>query len=156
MKKKKLLHGSQRLWLQWLTYGAGETVEAAIIVSVLLSFVEQLMLTGKLSSSTVTRSNAADTEVEQDGHEVRESHDTSSEYTETNPLLRRSSTGTSRRNAADGLDADERTRRLIARMKVQVWAGTGVGLLIATAIGAAFIAVVSFLQYRKLEHRSSS
>lgn len=120
----------------------GETVEAAIIVSVLLSFVEQLMLTGRLASSTSV-ADRPEADSDADLSTTRDSHDASAEYTETNPLLRRSAANTSSRNPSDGIDADERTRRLIARMKIQVWAGTGVGLLIATAIGAAFIAVVS-------------
>lgn len=99
------------------------------------------MLTGRVSHTS--NSPNGDQETEHDQSRIRESHD-SAEYTETNPLLRRTtSDGHSNRSAMDGLDQDERTRRLIARMKVQVWAGTGVGLLIATAIGAAFIAVVS-------------
>lgn len=107
-------------------------MEAAIIVSVLLSFVEQLMLTGKLSASANT-SDHTDTPTPERRSSSQDDAD------ETNPLIRRT------RSAVDGLDQEERTKRLIARMKVQVWAGTGAGLLIATAIGAAFIAVVSHL-----------
>lgn len=36
-----------------------------------------------------------------------------------------------------------RLKKLVRRMRIQVWAGAGAGFLIALAIGAAFIAVVS-------------
>lgn len=118
-------------------------MEAAIIVSVLLSFVEQLMLTGRVSHTS--NSPNGDREIDRDEAGIRQSHD-SAEYTETNPLLRRTTSDEqSTHSVIDGLDQEERTRRLIARMKLQVWAGTGSGLLISAAIGAAFIAVVSSL-----------
>ncbi|WVQ98338.1 hypothetical protein IAU59_005461 [Kwoniella sp. CBS 9459] len=83
-----------------------ETIEAGIIISVLLSFVEQLMLTGKLASednSTTSVDNPA---------------------------------------AANGSPEDlEKRRKLIRRMRIQIWAGTISGFLLALAIGAAFIAV---------------
>lgn len=43
------------------------------------------------------------------------------------------------------LDSEEKMRLagVIRRMKLQIWAGTISGLIIATAIGAAFIAIVS-------------
>ncbi|WWC59749.1 uncharacterized protein I303_102311 [Kwoniella dejecticola CBS 10117] len=78
-----------------------ETIEAAIIVSVLLSFVEQLMLTGKLSSSIPSIDDV---------------------------------------NAGPD-DITNRRRNLIKRMRIQIWAGTATGFLLALAIGAAFIAV---------------
>ncbi|WVR04857.1 hypothetical protein IAU60_001869 [Kwoniella sp. DSM 27419] len=80
-----------------------ETIEAGIIVSVLLSFVEQLMLTGKLAGEENDSTSTVD--------------------------------GTS--NPAN-LD---RRRKLIRRMRIQIWAGTITGFLMALAIGAAFIAV---------------
>jgi high-affinity iron transporter len=110
----------------------GETVEAAIIVSVLLSFVEQLMTTGRLATATDTNSNHGNADIT-DGDRDRE-------YNETNPLLQRdvrAETG-----PLEGVEAEERMKRLISRMKIQIWAGMGSGLLIATGIGAAFIAIV--------------
>jgi high-affinity iron transporter len=110
----------------------GETVEAAIIVSVLLSFVEQLMTTGRLATATDANSNHGNADIT-DGDRDRE-------YNETNPLLRRDvrvETG-----PLEGVEAEERMKRLISRMKIQIWAGMGSGLLIATGIGAAFIAIV--------------
>lgn len=81
-----------------------ETIEAAIIVSVLLSFVEQLMTSGQLAGK---RSNDGEVngELEEDAGETA------------------------------------RLKRLIRRMRLQIWAGAGAGLLIALAIGGAFIAV---------------
>lgn len=38
----------------------------------------------------------------------------------------------------------ERRAKLVKRMRIQIWAGTGVGFFIALCIGAAFIAVVCF------------
>nr|XP_031857478.1 uncharacterized protein CI109_007097 [Kwoniella shandongensis]KAA5524550.1 hypothetical protein CI109_007097 [Kwoniella shandongensis] len=87
-----------------------ETIEAAIIISVLLSFVEQLMLTGH----TATSSDSL-TETE-DGQE-----------------------GTVNTGTSDQAKADR--AKLIKRMRVQIWAGTATGFLIALGIGAAFIAV---------------
>lgn len=42
-------------------------------------------------------------------------------------------------------DAQKRLKQLIRRMRIQIWAGTIAGFIIALAIGAAFIAVVSRL-----------
>ncbi|GAA6051076.1 hypothetical protein NBRC10513_000944 [Rhodotorula toruloides] len=72
-----------------------ETIEAAIIISVLLGLVESL--------------------VHEHGDEKGA-------------------------DVVDSLEASER-RRLIRRMRVQIWAGALVGLFIALCIGAAFIAV---------------
>ena len=46
-------------------------------------------------------------------------------------------------NANAQEDESVRTRKLLKRMRIQIWAGTAAGFLIALAIGAAFIAVVS-------------
>lgn len=70
-----------------------ETVEAAIIIGVLLSFVQQLMTSGQFESDN--------------GDEAR----------------------------AAGV------KKLLKRMRVQIWAGALAGFLVALAIGAAFIAV---------------
>jgi high-affinity iron transporter len=83
----------------------GETIEAAIIISVLLSFVEQLMTTGRLSP--------------------RESE--------------------SEAFGADEEYHNQRVKKIIRRMRIQIWAGTFVGFFISLCIGAAFIAVVSII-----------
>jgi high-affinity iron transporter len=111
----------------------GETVEGAIIVSVLLSFVEQLMTTGKLSTaSSISNTNGSHAELDADRDR---------EYSETNPLLRRDEVRNETGPLA-GPEAEERMQKLVSRMKIQIWAGMGVGMLIASGIGAAFIAVV--------------
>ncbi|OXC70926.1 hypothetical protein AYX13_00343 [Cryptococcus neoformans] len=76
-----------------------ETVEAAIIVSVLLSFVEQLMTSGGLRNG--------DAQVDQLSEE----------------------------------EEIKKTKRILRRMRIQIWAGTLTGFVIAVAVGAAFIAV---------------
>lgn len=38
----------------------------------------------------------------------------------------------------------ERQAKLVRRMRIQIWAGTGAGFFISLCIGAAFIAVVCF------------
>ncbi|KAM0748648.1 iron permease FTR1 [Meredithblackwellia eburnea MCA 4105] len=82
-----------------------ETIEAAIIVSVLLGLVENL----------VTK--------EHESRDVSFVDDKRVEDEETQA------------------DRDQRKKYLLRRMRIQIWAGTGVGLFCAIAIGAAFIAV---------------
>ncbi|GMK57510.1 hypothetical protein CspeluHIS016_0403440 [Cutaneotrichosporon spelunceum] len=78
-----------------------EMIEAAIIVSVLLSFVEQLMQSGRLSPN-----ERVDQAVGPD----------------------------------DG-PHNEKVRKILKRMRAQIWAGTIAGFVISLCIGAAFIAV---------------
>ena len=89
----------------------GETIEAAIIVSVLLSFVEQLMLTGHITESTRNT----------DSPNGSSQHEASPDQEQA--------------------DLDNR-KTIIKRMRIQIWAGTIAGFLVAVCIGAAFIAVV--------------
>jgi hypothetical protein len=92
------------------------------------------MTTGKLSTaSPISISNEDESGAEIVGDRDRE-------YSETNPLLRRdvrAETG-----PLEGAEAEERMNKLVKRMKIQIWAGMGSGMLIASGIGAAFIAVV--------------
>ncbi|OCF33775.1 high-affinity iron permease CaFTR1 [Kwoniella heveanensis CBS 569] len=89
-----------------------ETIEAGIIISVLLSFVEQLMLTGKLASEDNSTTSLDNPDAIASG------------------------------NPAHGTPEDlEKRRKLIRRMRIQIWAGTIAGFVLALAIGAAFIAV---------------
>lgn len=82
-----------------------ETIEAGIIVSVLLAFVEQLVTTGTLSTTSSTINGQISTQ--------------------------------------EKSDDDKRMAKLLRRMRIQVWAGAVAGFVIALAIGAVFIAVVS-------------
>lgn len=100
----------------------GETIEAAIIVSVLLSFVEQLMTSGKITSSTTTTTNGR----------------TSSPSDSSNDGVASPSNGSVTKEESDL--AIQKT--LIKRMRIQIWAGTLAGFFVALCIGAAFIAVV--------------
>jgi high-affinity iron transporter len=99
-------------------------VEAAIIISVLLSFVQQLMTTGKASESeTSTLFDAP--RAPGDGEDLA--------HPDARYVLEDPTNGEQR----------ARTRKLLRRMRIQIWAGTLAGFIIALAIGAAFIAVVS-------------
>lgn len=84
-------------------------MEAAIIISVLLSFVEQLMTTGSLDSTPSSQN-----------HEGEQSQENEREYD----------------------DKEMQIKKLLKRMRIQIWAGALGGFLLALAIGAAFIAVV--------------
>lgn len=75
-------------------------IEAAIIISVLLSFVEQLMHSGRLDPNDTSE------HINDDAHK-------------------------------------DRVKKLVKRMRMQIWAGTFAGFFISLCIGAAFIAVVS-------------
>ncbi|KAH9000833.1 iron permease FTR1 [Lactarius hatsudake] len=79
-----------------------ETLEAVIIVSVLLGLVEQIVHTdpGRLPGETTTPSGSSESE--------------------DDPL---------------------RKRRLIRKMRFQIFAGSALGFLVAAAIGATFIAI---------------
>ncbi|KAI0032123.1 iron permease FTR1 [Vararia minispora EC-137] len=91
-----------------------EVLEAAIIVSVLLGLVEQIVLD--------------DSERRRFGPQNPETVDASGESSE--------------KHSADNVNvAVAGTRRLIRKMRIQIFAGALIGLFIALAIGAAFIAV---------------
>jgi high-affinity iron transporter len=79
------------------------------------------MSTGKLSSSS-----------------------SSTDGLESSTLLEGHDAAARSRDKADENKA--RTTRLIRRMRIQIWAGTIIGFIIALAIGAAFIAVVSHMK----------
>ncbi|KAG6821108.1 hypothetical protein H0H93_006447 [Arthromyces matolae] len=89
-----------------------ETLEAAIIISVLLGLVEQIVHSDKTSSTTASRTLVEDTD--------------SKNAPEATP---------------DPEDNQAYRRRLIRRLRIQIFAGSALGLFIALAIGAAFIAV---------------
>ncbi|TFY56958.1 hypothetical protein EVG20_g8732 [Dentipellis fragilis] len=98
-----------------------ETLEAAIIVSVLLGLVEQIVhddSKGALPPMQVA--NNGSTDEKSDG-------DNGSDSAEPELMG----------------DADDalRKKRLIRKMRIQIFAGSAAGLFIALAIGAAFIAV---------------
>ncbi|KAJ9121663.1 hypothetical protein QFC22_002283 [Naganishia vaughanmartiniae] len=93
-----------------------ETIEAAIIISVLLSFVEQLMASGKIVNKDESTTSIDNKE--------------SPTTTTTITTLETDETG--------GVD---KLKRIIRRMRIQIWAGTAVGFLVSLCIGAAFIAV---------------
>lgn len=93
-----------------------ETLEAAIIVSVLLGLIEQIANEDSLTSATTT---------------VAEKRDGSPDLAALadEPVL----------ESAE--DSQVRKRRFIRRMRWQIFAGSFLGFFIALAVGAAFIAV---------------
>ncbi|KAL0958080.1 hypothetical protein HGRIS_000256 [Hohenbuehelia grisea] len=94
-----------------------ETLEAAIIVSVLLGLVEQIAHEDKpVASATTTEADRSDAS--------------------TN-----SKNGSDSPPALSSEDNEAAKRRFIRKLRLQIFLGAGLGLLIALAIGAAFIAV---------------
>ncbi|EIW73487.1 hypothetical protein TREMEDRAFT_42374 [Tremella mesenterica DSM 1558] len=114
-----------------------ETIEAGIIVSVLLSFVEQLMLTGRLSYKPVSSNEHVGhhSPPQTPGFEDSKDHKTLPQENEM--------------DASSSIDDEARVKGIVRRMRIQIWAGVLVGFFIALAIGAAFIAVF-YTQVRDL------
>ncbi|KAI1788064.1 iron permease FTR1 [Ganoderma leucocontextum] len=110
-----------------------ETLEAAIIVSVLLSLVEQIvhqdpaLLPGVVPPTASTSTPAQDNEGSP--HEKSNSSN-SNEVLPTSPEL------------TSGEEPSQMdTKRILRKMRIYIFAGAFLGLFIALAIGAAFIAV---------------
>ncbi|KAJ3812997.1 Ftr1 protein [Lentinula aff. lateritia] len=91
-----------------------ETLEAAIIVSVLLGLAEQIVY-------------------EDPGRFTQERTVTST--------TDESKQDTPEQDLAVAADEEVQRRRLIRKLRIQIFAGAGIGLLIALSVGAAFIAV---------------
>ncbi|KAJ3934182.1 MAG: Ftr1 protein [Lentinula lateritia] len=91
-----------------------ETLEAAIIVSVLLGLAEQIVYEdpGRFTQEHTVTS-------------------TTDESKQDNP----------EQDLAVAADEEVQRRRLIRKLRIQIFAGAGIGLLIALSVGAAFIAV---------------
>ncbi|KAG8895869.1 high-affinity iron permease [Tulasnella sp. 403] len=108
-----------------------ETLEASIILSVLLALVEQIVLQPGSETSTATAFQPSQID-EPDGHK----HDPTSGSDDEKHLRAHD-------HAAPQLPAGNtaEARTLIKKMRIQVFAGASVGLFIALAIGAAFLAV---------------
>lgn len=97
------------------------------------------MATGGLATATSTSTSTARARIDRTNN--RESQDSET------PLLQNADDARRILGPLEGAEAEERMSKLIQRMKIQIWAGMGSGLLIATGIGAAFIAVVSLSFY---------
>ncbi|KAJ3749606.1 Ftr1 protein [Lentinula detonsa] len=91
-----------------------ETLEAAIIVSVLLSLAEQIVYEdpGRFSQEPTVVSTTDEPKAESPEEDL-----------------------------AVAADEEVQRRRLIRKLRIQIFAGAGIGLFIALAVGAAFIAV---------------
>ena len=62
---------------------------------------------------------------------------------DANPSSTDEGDDTSQANQRNSEDREMQIRKLLKRMRIQIWAGALAGFLLALAIGAAFIAVVS-------------
>ena len=120
----------------------GETIEAGIIVAVLLSFVEQLMTTGQLATKNSSDPSFAYTSVPANPPESTALESPSADKTKQlgtggpedhTPVL----------HSAAHTTTPADVKQIVRRMRIQIWAGTLAGFVLALAIGAAFIAVVS-------------
>lgn len=96
-----------------------ETLEAAIIVSVLLGLVEQIAHEDSTLSATTTVSEKREAVLSENNLATLEG----------SPVLE------------SDVDSEVRKKRFIRRMRWQIFAGSFLGFFIALAIGAAFIAV---------------
>ncbi|KAF5383085.1 hypothetical protein D9615_005078 [Tricholomella constricta] len=96
-----------------------ETLEAAIIISVLLGLVEQIVHRDPTISPTISQKLTEDAA-------SKDSNSGTGPITLTN---------------SDPEDDIIHRHRLVRRLRIQIFAGSALGLFIALAIGAAFIAV---------------
>jgi len=96
-----------------------ETLEAVIVISVLLGIVEQI------ANTQLGRNSPPATEPEKEKH--------GPEASESPPSLPS--------NDIDSPDDDATRKKLLKKLRIQIFIGAGLGLLLALAIGAAFIAV---------------
>ena len=108
-----------------------ETLEAAIIVSVLLGLVEQIAYE---DPALVSLASSEPTDPEKRSHEDKGSHDGADKD---------SAAGVGELAPALESEAEHalNTRRFVRRMRWQIFLGSALGFFIALAIGAAFIAV---------------
>jgi len=97
-----------------------ETLEAAIIISVLLGIVEQI------ANTRVVRDSLPVTESE------KEKHNPESGVSETPPSLPSND---------DASSDDGSQKKLLRKLRIQILIGSSIGLVLSLAIGAAFVAV---------------
>lgn len=102
-----------------------ETLEAAIIVSVLLGLVEQII---HEDPSRLARIKDADQRNDPETPSEKLGDPSASDASSTPELT-------------SPEDNDVVTKRLLRKMRLQIFLGAALGLLIAAGIGAAFIAV---------------
>ncbi|TFY61301.1 hypothetical protein EVJ58_g4595 [Rhodofomes roseus] len=106
-----------------------ETLEAAIIVSVLLGLVEQIIYEDPERLARIKDAQArADPETPGTEKALEKDPSASSDVSSTPELT-------------SGVDDDIVTKRLLRKMRIQIFLGAAIGLLVACGVGAAFIAV---------------
>ena len=106
-----------------------ETLEAAIIVSVLLGLVEQIVHNDPALLPGAVPPTPSEKERERPPLEKSDSSNNSNEGAVAAPEL------------PSGEDLQVDTKRLLRKMRIYIFAGALLGLFVALAIGAAFIAV---------------
>ncbi|KAL5482857.1 FTR1_1 [Sanghuangporus weigelae] len=138
-----------------------ETLEAVIIVSVLLGLVEQIARPSSVVASerglfvtdwrnpnhpqhqaylkdradkAKAKEKEREKEREGEGEKIGEQSDGAASV----PVLTRDASDI---EELGGEESEEATKRLIRKLRIQIFLGSALGLLIALAIGAAFIAV---------------
>ncbi|OBZ77888.1 Plasma membrane iron permease [Grifola frondosa] len=111
-----------------------ETLEAAIIISVLLGLVEQIVHNDPslLTPGATTVVSTSEREKDKDKEQIADvsAPGNSGDELSTEPP-----------ELPSGEDAQVDTRKLLRRMRIHIFIGAFLGLFIALAIGAAFIAV---------------
>ncbi|CAE7080306.1 unnamed protein product [Rhizoctonia solani] len=111
-----------------------ESLEASIIIAVLLSLVEQIVLKSDVGHPSLSSQAQREGSNPSLGHaRTRESKTEVPDESNMQPQAQD--------HEAEAQPLPEIKRRLIRKMRVQVLTGAAVGLVIALAIGAAFIAV---------------
>ncbi|RPD56938.1 iron permease FTR1 [Lentinus tigrinus ALCF2SS1-7] len=115
-----------------------ETLEAAIIISVLLGLVEQIihqdpsLIPGAVAPSTITATSddkEKEKETERPALEKSDSSASNPGSVVATPVL------------TSGEEPQADTKRVLRKMRIYIFSGAFLGLFIALAIGAAFIAV---------------
>lgn len=115
-----------------------ETLEAAIIVSVLLSLVEQIVYEDR--SAFLPAPSDSSTHDDDKHDEKDKQHDSASAPSTPVVELPRTALAEQPELPDDDLGALN-AKRLVRKMRIQIFAGAGLGFFIAVSIGAAFIAV---------------
>ncbi|EIM82005.1 iron permease FTR1 [Stereum hirsutum FP-91666 SS1] len=116
-----------------------ETIEAAIIVSVLLGLVEQIVYDEPVHGVHLRHQLPALVPATTTAATDEKRSESASNSNEGGMAARDSESG---RDEVDAVqDNAEEKRKLIRKMRIQIFAGSALGLLGALAIGAAFIAV---------------
>ncbi|KAH9816728.1 iron permease FTR1/Fip1/EfeU [Melampsora americana] len=103
-----------------------EVLEAAIILSVLLALVEQIVK----RSPTSTHTPASSTPLDRNSHLITDAELSDSDRDALDPV-----------HTSSEDTRPEYDKKLVKRMRLQIFSGTFVGLFISVCIGATFLAI---------------